>query len=376
MSEGSLYDVAIAGGGLAGLSAAILMGRKGYRVILFEKEKYPFHKVCGEYISLESRDFLVSLGLQLDDWNLPVVTQLSVTSPDGNELNQRLPLGGFGISRYKIDLELKNIALLNHVEILEETRVQEIVYTNNMFSIHTDKGTCQSKVCCSAAGKRSNLDVKWKRDFVVQKPNALNNFIAVKYHAVLEYPRTLISLHNFKDGYCGISPVEDNRTCICYLTNAANLRANNNDIRQMEEKVLFRNVFLKEAFENSDMIYTKPLTISQVSFEKKEQVWDHVLMLGDSAGMITPLCGNGMSMALFSSRLAVGYIEHFLSGKIDRIELESSYSKEWGKIFGKRLFAGRVIQSLFGKEWITNKTVSILKHFPRLVTGIIRQTHG
>lgn len=376
MNDGSLYDVAIAGGGLAGLSAAILLGRKGYSVILFEKEKYPFHKVCGEYISLESRDFLISLGLRIDDWKLPVVTHLSLTSPDGNELKQQLPLGGFGISRFKIDEELKNIALLNNVEIHEDTRVQKIVYSNNMFSVHTDKGTWKSKVCCSAAGKRSNLDVRWKRNFVINKPNMLNNFIAVKYHAILEYPRTLISLHNFKNGYCGISPVEDNKTCICYLTNASNLRANNNDIRQMEENVLFRNAFLKEAFENASMIYAKPLAISQISFEKKEQVLDHVLMLGDSAGMITPLCGNGMSMALSGSRLASALIEQFLSGKIDRGMLESSYAKEWRKIFGRRLFAGRVIQSLFGKEWTTNKTVSILKHFPRLVTGIIRQTHG
>ncbi|HEX6334505.1 MAG TPA: FAD-dependent oxidoreductase, partial [Flavisolibacter sp.] len=43
------YDIAIAGGGLAGLCCAILLQRQGRRVVLFEKEKYPFHKVCGEY---------------------------------------------------------------------------------------------------------------------------------------------------------------------------------------------------------------------------------------------------------------------------------------------------------------------------------------
>jgi menaquinone-9 beta-reductase len=376
MNNTPLYDVAIAGGGLAGLSAAILLGRKGYRVVLFEKEKYPFHKVCGEYISLESHEFLLSLGVHLDEWNLPVITQLSVSSPDGTELNQKLPLGGFGISRYKIDNDLKNIAQQNNVDLLEETRVQEIKFDDNTFSIITDKGQWNSLVCCSATGKRSNLDIKWKRKFTQQKPNALNNYIGVKYHALLEHPRTSISLHNFRNGYCGISAVEDNKTCICYLTTASNLRASGNGIRQMEEKYLFRNPFLKEAFENAAMIYDKPLVISQISFDKKEQVVDHVLMLGDSAGMITPLCGNGMSMALFSSRIAAGLIEKLLSGRMTRSEMEDQYSSEWKRSFGRRLFAGRVIQSLFGKEWITNKTVSILKHFPRLVSGIIRQTHG
>jgi menaquinone-9 beta-reductase len=376
MNNGSLYDVAIAGGGLAGLSAAILLAKKGYSVVLFEKEKYPFHKVCGEYISLESREFLMSLGLRLDDWNLPVITQLSVTSPDGTELQQRLPLGGFGISRFKIDKELKNIAIKNHVELHSDTRVQEIQFNNNSFIISTDRGEWRSVACCSATGKRSNLDVKWKRRFTQQKPNALNNFIGVKYHALLVHPRTLISLHNFKNGYCGISPIEENKTCICYLTNAANLRSNGNDIRKMEENILFRNVFVKEAFENAAMIYDRPLTISQISFEKKEQVVDHVLMLGDSAGMITPLCGNGMSMALSGSRIAASLITKFLSGEMSRTEMEHRYKIEWNNSFGRRLFTGRVIQSLFGREWITNKTIGVLKHFPRLVSGIIRQTHG
>jgi flavin-dependent dehydrogenase len=376
MNEGSSYDIAIAGGGLAGLSAAILLGKKGYRVILFEKEKYPFHKVCGEYISLESREFLLSLGVPLEEWKVPVINQLSVSSPDGTELNQQLPLGGFGVSRYKIDNELKNIAEQNGVTLSEDTRVQEISFDSNVFTIATDKGEWKSQVCCSAAGKRSNLDVKWKRRFTQHKTGPLNNFLGVKYHAVLEHPRTLISLHNFKNGYCGISPIEENKTCICYLTTAANLRASNNDIRQMEENILFRNVFIKEAFENAAMIYDKPLTISQISFDKKEQIVDHVLMLGDAAGMITPLCGNGMSMALFSSRIAVELIEKFISGEISRGEMEVEYSKRWSNTFGRRLFAGRVIQSLFGKEWITNKTVSVLKHFPRVVSRIIRQTHG
>jgi flavin-dependent dehydrogenase len=37
------FDVAIVGGGLAGLSASILLAKAGYKIILFEKEKYPFH---------------------------------------------------------------------------------------------------------------------------------------------------------------------------------------------------------------------------------------------------------------------------------------------------------------------------------------------
>jgi menaquinone-9 beta-reductase len=45
LSENKIYDVAIVGGGLAGLALSIQCAKAGYTTILFEKEKYPFHKV-------------------------------------------------------------------------------------------------------------------------------------------------------------------------------------------------------------------------------------------------------------------------------------------------------------------------------------------
>jgi hypothetical protein len=44
----------------------------------------------------------------------------------------------------------------------------------------------------------------------------MNNYIGVKYHVYYDCPADLISLHNFNDGYCGISHVEDNQCCLCY----------------------------------------------------------------------------------------------------------------------------------------------------------------
>src|SRR5687768_7067733 len=91
------YDVAIIGAGLAGLSLSIQLAKKGYSVVLFEKERFPFHKVCGEYISLESWNFLKSLGLPLEELNLPIIKTLMLTAPNGKALQAELPLGGFGI---------------------------------------------------------------------------------------------------------------------------------------------------------------------------------------------------------------------------------------------------------------------------------------
>ena len=54
MSSASKYDLIVVGGGPAGTAAAIVAGRKGRRVLLLERGRFPRHKVCGEFVSAES----------------------------------------------------------------------------------------------------------------------------------------------------------------------------------------------------------------------------------------------------------------------------------------------------------------------------------
>ncbi|MFT3911540.1 MAG: FAD-dependent monooxygenase [Ferruginibacter sp.] len=376
MKDENFYDCAIIGGGLGGLSLAIKLSQQGHAVILFEKETYPFHKVCGEYISMESWNYLEQLGLPLNEMQLPLIKKLIVSAPNGNELKHDLPLGGFGISRYKIDDALKTIALESGVNLLENCKAEDAIFKNDHFEITSSKGNFKSKVCCGSFGKRSNIDIKWKRDFVQRSPNKLNNFIAVKYHIQTSFPADTIVLHNFKKGYCGMSKIEDDKYCLCYLTNAANLKESNNSIDEMERNILSQNQHLKNIFLNCKKLYRTPLSISQISFQQKTAVENNVLMIGDAAGLITPLCGNGMSMAMHAGKIASIYIDEFLNAKISRDQMETNYSKEWKQTFGKRLQTGRIIQRFFGKIWVTNLFVGVMKRLPALTNMIIKKTHG
>ena len=372
----SLYDVAIVGGGLAGLSLSIQLAKQGHRVIVFEKEEYPFHKVCGEYISLESWDFLISLGLELQQMNLPIITRLQVSATNGNILQQKLPLGGFGISRYLLDFALVQIARSVGVIVEENMKVNNVIFANNKFSIDTTQHNYSAKVVSGSYGKRSNLDIKWKRKFTVAAKNKLNNYIGVKYHIKTNLSADTIALHIFDNGYCGIVKIEADKYNLCYLATAANLQKNKGDIHEMERTVLGKNPYLKKIFDESDFLYEAPVTISQISFEKKSQVENNMLMIGDAAGMITPLCGNGMSMALHGSKLAAKQIHLYLQGYISRVEMEEQYIRQWQKHFSSRLQVGRWIQRIFDNEWLIDGFISIAKRFPRLLDFLIRQTHG
>jgi flavin-dependent dehydrogenase len=140
--------------------------------------------------------------------------------------------------------------------------------------------------------------------------------------------------------------------------------------------VLYANPHLKKIFTSSEKIYPAPVTISQISFEKKSLVQDHIFMIGDAAGMITPLCGNGMSMALHGSKIAFQQIDLFLRGKISRQQTEQNYEHSWQRQFGRRLSAGRLIQRFFGSSFLSNLLISSLKPFPIVINKLVSQTHG
>jgi menaquinone-9 beta-reductase len=369
------YDVAVIGGGLAGLSLSILLAKSKYRVCLFEKEKYPFHKVCGEYISFESWDFLQSLGVPLSDWKLPEIRRLLVSAPNGKCVEHDLMLGGFGLSRYILDSTLAEIAKKSGVVLLEQNKVNDVEF-DNFFTIRNGGETVEAKLVCGSFGKRSNLDIKWKRPFTQGKNNRFNNYVGVKYHIRIEAPKDLIALHNFKHGYCGLSKIEGDDFCLCYMTTAENIQANENSIKKMEKNVLQKNPFLQKIFSEATFLFSDPLTISQISFEKKSLVENNILFIGDAAGMITPLCGNGMSMALHGSKIAHRCIDDFLQNKTSRQNMEKRYLVEWEQIFAKRIRIGRMIQGFFGSELLSNIMISSLKPFPKFIAHLIKQTHG
>jgi flavin-dependent dehydrogenase len=376
MDNSNAYDVAIIGGGLAGLSAAIVLSRKGYKVLVLEKDDYPRHKVCGEYISMESKPFLESLGLPVGDMALPVINKLQVTDNRGNEVRAILPQGGFGISRYVLDDALARLAQEAGTTLLTKTKADNVQQAKGIFTVSAGTHTYTAKVVCGTWGKRSNIDVKWQRPFITGKNKALNNYIGIKYHISYPWPADVIGLHNFKNGYSGISQIENGKYCMCYLTTAANLKNCGNDIKRMEREVLMKNKMLEQIFTNAIFDEDFPVTISQISFDKKELVHDGVLLLGDAAGMITPLCGNGMSIALHTAKIAAGGVDEFLQGRISRERMERSYTTQWKEMFSTRISLGRLIQGNFGKERATSFFLKAVNALPFLRRQLIKGTSG
>jgi len=363
--------IIIIGGGLAGLIAANYLTDSGTEVTVIEKKKYPFHRVCGEYISNETIPFLKSLNLFPYEFNPPSITKFQLTSVNGRSAKLPLDLGGFGISRYTFDDFLFRKAVEKGVDFFLNSEAEQIIFDQDQFQVRAGEVMLHGDVVIGSFGKRSRLDISMKRTFIQNR----SPYAGVKYHIRTDHPADQISLHNFKDGYCGISQIEDHKFTLCYLTHRDNLKKQGN-IKSMEEEVLYKNPFLKSLFQNSEFLYERPEVINEISFATKLPVENHVLMAGDAAGMITPLCGNGMALAIHSAKVMSELILKFCDGEISRVQMESLYEKKWTSLFARRLWAGRKIQQLFGAEWTSNLAVNIMKNIKPAAGFLIRQTHG
>lgn len=366
-----MHDVAIIGGGLAGLALSIELSRKGHDVVIIEKHRYPFHKVCGEYISKESEAYLKWLGADLEKLGAKRIHQFRLTHYLGSEVRSALPLGGIGISRFTLDATLAEEAKRGGVDVMDGTMVNGIKEN----ALETTAGSIEAKLIIGAHGKRSNIDKTLNRPFIEAKAKGRDHFVGVKYHLKTDLPDDLIELHVFPDGYAGISAVEDGRYCLCYLTKAHHLEQNGG-IQAMEKQVLGKNPALASYLDRFPSLYERPEAIAQINFQNKEKGRDNIFFAGDAAGLIAPLSGNGMSMALHSAHLLSKEIDLLLHQKQTKEATLNHYDAAWHKAFGHRFKSARFLQEVFFRPTAMNWLMKTANFFPPLKHRIIKQTHG
>ena len=130
------FDVIIIGGGLAGLCSSIHLSKHGIDVLLIEKNSYPKHKVCVEYVSNEVLPYLNYLGFNPCEFGAKTISKFQLTTHNNKNIEANLPLGGFGMSRYEMDFQLFQIALNHGISVIKDT-VVDVVFDDDQFHIQT-----------------------------------------------------------------------------------------------------------------------------------------------------------------------------------------------------------------------------------------------
>ncbi|HYE58764.1 MAG TPA: FAD-dependent oxidoreductase, partial [Rhodothermales bacterium] len=163
------YDVVVIGGGLAGCAVASLLARDGLSVLLAERQRYPVHKLCGEFLSVEVQATFerLGVGVAVRAAGAVPVRRALLTTPGHHRLALPLPGTALGLSRYRLDALLFDAAREAGAEAYEGFPVRGITGSPEAgFRVAFDRGTVQARVVIGAWGKRSGLDGVLRRPFV------------------------------------------------------------------------------------------------------------------------------------------------------------------------------------------------------------------
>ncbi len=369
------FDVVIIGGGIAGNVASVHLARAGWDVLLMEKKSYPFHRLCGEFLSPEMQRGLADVGAieAIRAIGAKSIRRVRLTEPGGAVFESNLPGTALGISRFRLDPILADSARRAGATVREGVSAREIHGDPAAgFDVISSEGAIRARCVVGAWGKRSSMDRKLDRAFFSKK----SPFVAFKSHYEGGSLPETIELHAFDGGYCGLSEVEGDRINVCWIARLEALKAAGGNQDAMVENTFGQNARLADRMAGMRRVPGTECAVSQVSFSVRTPFEDDVCMIGDTAGTIAPLCGDGMAMAVHSAELASEHISAFLRGSEAPEAFRERYAAAWRRLFSRRISLGSGLHRGFVHPVGAAIGLRILSRAPGLGRWVIRQTRG
>jgi flavin-dependent dehydrogenase len=333
------FDAVVVGAGPAGSSAAAVLGERGRSVLLVEKDLFPRHKVCGEFLSADALSSLERIGAReaVEGATEERITKGMLYLATGHTVAFTLPAPAIGLSRFRLDDLLARRARAAGVDVRFNTRVFSAEPAHGGFHVRFTHDQIESEAAARAVigawGRWDALDRAMKRGFLGRRARFLGwnrdfggdtGFLAGRVH-----------LYLFAGGYCGLSRVEEGAVNLAGVVSEEAWRRAGG-WTAVVDAARERNRAL-----DSDLARLTPgpigyLGTGPVFFTRKPPVENDLLMAGDAAGVIDPFSGEGQAAALASGILAAEAAERFLSGELSREKCSRSYAKAWRDRFGRR----------------------------------------
>jgi menaquinone-9 beta-reductase len=374
------YDIAIIGGGPAGSTAAMLLSKMGYSVAIIEKKSFPREVLCGEFISGEVIQFLKEHLLYEDFLKLSpnVITSFRLLSERGKELFSPLKFPAYGIKRSKLDNFLLSKGREQGAEIYQPAEVNGIIKLTNgyllkIISESKENIPIESKIIIAAYGRQSILDKNLARNFYWKK-SKLNG---VKYHIdkihFSEFNSKEIQIYSAPDIYCGLNYVDAETITLCFLYKRKGDQYSTKELlMQLTQKNNRFNSLLRKDF--FDSLENHPVYgTGNIYFGKRDIVNEGIFYIGDAAGVIAPLVGDGIGMAVQSA----GLLSDILSrNNLVQDKAGYEYKKEWKEMFLRRITLAGVIQKSVLNNILRNPGINIVSMFPGALSSLIKYTRG
>jgi flavin-dependent dehydrogenase len=352
MSAEKPFDVAIAGAGPAGTSAAIRLALNGARVLLLEEKKFPRAKLCGEFISPECIDHFQQLGVmeQMLSAGANSLRETVFYAARGHQVavpSEWFTSGAMalGLSRSEMDQRLLERARAVGATVLEGAHAVGLIIEKNFvrgLKARTSTGATEyrARLTIDATGRTRALSRHFDSQSQRRSSKRRHGLVAFKVH--LENTRVAsgaCEIYFYRGGYGGLSEIEHGLSNLCFIVSANDVRRLGSDPDRALREVVMKNPRAAKTLEQARLA-SPWLSVSLEGFGRRMLTpANGLLAIGDAASFIDPFTGSGMLMALESGQVVADTIasQPEPAGEPQIELIAKAYEREYARKFDSRL---------------------------------------
>jgi flavin-dependent dehydrogenase len=384
-------EILVAGGGPAGAATAAHLARLGHEVLLCEAARFPRDKICGEFLPPSVTCRLERLGVRRDVDALRPMRPIgmAVVAPGGARVLGRFGSDsgpGYALRRSDLDAVLLDGARRAGAEVLEGTRLVDLARRARGewdVTIRTGGGTARRLVVRALVGADGRNSLVARRLSLRRAAPRHRRFAVMGRYRGARTPADHGEMIVTRDGYCGLNPLPDGETNVCFVIDPA--RAPREPAggflpgRADLEDFASRRIAAEPAV-SARLGGAAPAgalrAIGPIACGARRTVADGVLLVGDAAEFFDPFTGEGVGTALHGAELAAATLHQgLLSGDLSAAAL-SRYEVLRRAAFASRFRVDRALQRILGRRRLTDFVAARLEREPALADLLAQVTAG
>ncbi len=342
-------DVIVIGGGPAGSAAATMLARKGWQVIVMERERFPREHV-GESLLPASIPVLEELGALPAVESAGFLPKYGATMVWGSgdkpwswyfkETSQRYP-HSYQVWRPQIDQILLENARSQGVTVLEGHQVTEVIFDDGeavgveFTNSEGDSGEAQCRFVVDASGQSTLVARHLK--LTNWDPFFQNLAVYAYFTGVQPLPepdQNNIFIESYRNGWLWTIPLHTGRASVGVVVDSKSGQEGiqQNGAKAFLEAQLAQSSHTRAMLENAKMD-SEPTVVMDWSYTAEKMYGPGYILAGDAACFVDPLFSSGVHLALMSGVMAAAHVTTALK--------DPSMADE----------AGQVYQELYLKEY-------------------------
>jgi geranylgeranyl reductase family protein len=365
-----VYDVVVVGAGPGGSAAAYYLSAHGLKVLLLDKSDFPREKTCGDGLTPHALRILDEMEILAEVARIGNrINGIAIHSPGGYTVKTAVPrVAGFPdhlliVPRLKLDNLIRQQAVANGAQFLAPVNV---------------RGVRRERDTVFVLGENRGRTLSFKARLVVLATGA--NLGLLARLGMLRYkPEMILAVRAYFDGLEGLSdevqvytegiPMPGYGWVFPTSATSANLGVgvmNGHGRRQRRQRsagntfdVFLQSAALRKICEHAHQVGPRKGYPLRIDFPRSPTSGNNMLLVGEAAGLVSPLTGEGIDLALESGKMAAEHtIGMFARGDFS-FQALAAYDRELRQRYGRLFSYLRKLRRMYLNPILTDRVIRL-----------------